>query len=95
MYLFPTLFYPCVDCVDRKYGKGTFTKYEHEIKQKCNQKCIDVCHKRIKKEKAEVENAAGKKTAENEVESAAEDDVKAAENKDAENKDGEKEPTIE
>lgn len=89
-YAVSILLYPCTDCVDRKYGKGTFTKNEHEIKQKCNQKSIDVCHKRIKKEKAEVEKAAVKKPAENEVESVAEDDVKAAQDKE-----GEKEPTIE
>lgn len=30
---------------------GTATDHGHEIRQKCNQKCIDVLHKRIKKEK--------------------------------------------
>ena len=33
--------------MDREYGKGTVLKYESEIK-KCNQKCIDVFHKRMK-----------------------------------------------
>lgn len=42
------LFFSCIECVDRKYGKGTVLKYESEIKKKCNQKCIDVFHKRMK-----------------------------------------------
>ncbi len=30
------------DCIDKKYGRGAMLKNEHEIKKKCNQKCIDV-----------------------------------------------------
>ena len=41
-------FTPSLECVDRKYGKGTMLKYENEIKKKANQKCIDVFHKKMK-----------------------------------------------
>ena len=46
-HYFIYLFFSYIECVDRKYGKGTVLKYESEIK-KCNQKCIDVFHKRMK-----------------------------------------------
>ena len=40
-----------IDCVDRKYGLGTFLKNEHDIKKRCNQKCIDIS-KKLKKQAA-------------------------------------------
>ena len=47
--IFCSLFFlPSLECVDRKYGKGTMVKYENDIKKKANQKCIDVLHKRMK-----------------------------------------------
>ena len=47
--MYPSLiFCSPIECVDRKYRKGTLIKYESEIKKKCNQKCVDVLHKRMK-----------------------------------------------
>lgn len=37
------------DCVDKKYGQRTFTRNEHDIKKRCNQKCIDAANKRKKR----------------------------------------------
>lgn len=39
----------CVECVDKKYGPGTFLRNERDIVKRCNQKCIDVYNKRIKR----------------------------------------------
>lgn len=38
------------ECIDRKYGNGTFITNEHDIKRRCNQKCIDVAN-RLKKQR--------------------------------------------
>ena len=43
-------------CIDKKYGLGTMVQNEAIIKKKCNQKCIDVANKRVKKLKQEKEN---------------------------------------
>lgn len=38
------------DCIDEKFGKGTYAANVVTITRKCNQKCLDA-NKRIKKEK--------------------------------------------
>ena len=37
-----TNFLSLTDCIDRKYGAGTFAQNAHEISKKCSQKCLDV-----------------------------------------------------
>jgi len=37
-----------LDCIDKQFGKGTFSTNKISIVRKCNQKCSDV-QKRIKK----------------------------------------------
>lgn len=34
-----------VATIDKKYGRGTFSKNEHEIRKRCNQKCLDKKYK--------------------------------------------------
>lgn len=37
------------ECIDKKYGGGTFVSNKLDISKRCNQKCIDVAKKRRKR----------------------------------------------
>ena len=42
--------YSYLECIDKKFGKDTILRQGHTIRRKCNQKCIDVHNKKVKKE---------------------------------------------
>jgi len=62
------------ECIDQKFGRGTFGRNAGVIIKKCNQKCLDA-NKRLKSEKKNAENKELK------------NEKKAAENKEVENED--------
>lgn len=52
-----------VECVERKFGKGTMKEYGSSILKKCNQKCLDRGNpnKRVKREATQGQEEKGQK----------------------------------